>query len=179
MILSMHTRTFVGWMLVAVTLSLAIGIALGGGFAMYRAGMALDTAMANYDALKSHYNELLALNVKLQDALRTANGTTGKLLERVEGDDAAAVEAAGVATVIYERSPQIQVTFTGLRGLPVIPLPGQGQQLPRVMIPGRVRPLILAPDGDTRQAVFFYVSKDNRMDGPYNPEVVTPDVGVQ
>ena len=123
----------------------------------------------------------MELNGKLQDALGKMNATAGSLLNRVGQDESVLKEytddaqaSAGESTVIYERSPQLTIRFTGIRGLPIIPLPGNGQELPRVLIPGHVKPMILAPDGDARSAVFFYLDKKNRMHGPYAPEVVKP-----
>ena len=178
MSLIISVKTFVGWIVVTAVLALAIGIAIGGGYAIHQADAMIDSLHAkdneDYAALKKNFDIIMETNGKLQDALRSALGTGQHLLDRVNQDDAAAAEGLGDSTVIYERSPELQIRFTGIRGLPVIPLPGQGQQLPRVLIPGRVHPLILAPDGDARQAVIYYLDKHNRMRGPYLPEVVRP-----
>lgn len=181
----MSNKIFAGWIAVTAVLALAIGIGIGGGFAMHQADGVLDAMHArdktDYDALKRNFDELAAENAQLENALRATTVTGEKLLSRISQDDAAlkgfvddAEAAAGESTVIYERSPQLQIRFTGIRGLPILPLPGNGQQLPRVLIPGRVHPLILAPDGDTRSAVFFYLDKKNHLHGPYAPEVVKP-----
>jgi len=170
----MKIRTFAGWILVTAVLACAIGTGVGGGYAMHQADAVIDSLHAHdnesYAALKKDFDAIMETNAKLQVALRSALGSGRQLLDRANGDDA----AAGESTVIYETSPELQVRFTGIRGLPVIPLPGHGQQLPRVMIPGRVHPLILAPDGDARQAVFYYLNRENRLDGPYLPDVVRP-----
>lgn len=183
--LSMTKGTFAGWIGAAALVALSIGVMLGGGYAMHQADAVIDALhardKADYDALKKDFDAVMELNSKLQDALRLSTDAGAKLLGRVSQDDSAlkgfiddAEESAGESTVIYERSPELQIRFTGIRGLPILPLPGNGQQLPRVLIPGKVRPLILAPDGDTRSAVFFYLDKRNHLHGPYAPEVVKP-----
>ena len=174
--------------ILGLVVGLVLGVGIGGGFTMHEADQVIDTITGQRDAvakeyaeLKQNYDALNAEAAKMEDALRMMNGTAAKLLDRVHQDDSAlggmiddATNAAGESTVIYERSPQIQIRFTGIRGLPIIPLPGNGQNLPRVIIPGRVKPVILAPDGDTRQAVFYYADKRNHLHGPYAPEVVRP-----
>lgn len=88
----MNTKTFVGWIVVAAILSLAIGIGIGGGFAMHQADGVLDAMhardKADYDALKKNFDELAAENVQLEDALRQMNTTGMKLLDRVRQDEA-------------------------------------------------------------------------------------------
>jgi hypothetical protein len=183
--ITMSKQTLTGWIVATASIALAIGVAIGGGYAMHQADGVIDALhaadKASYDTLKNNFDDVMVLNGKLQDALRLSTAVGTKLLGRVGQDDAAlkgfiddAEESAGESTVIYERSPQLQIRFTGIRGLPILPLPGNGQQLPRVLIPGKVRPLILAPDGDARQAVFYYVDKKNHLHGPYAPEVVKP-----
>jgi hypothetical protein len=170
----MDKKIFAGWIAVAAVLALAIGVGIGGGFAMHQADAVIDAMhardKADYDALKKNFDELAAENAQLSNALRAVSQDDSALKGFV--DDA--TEAAGESTVIYERSPQLQIRFTGIRGLPILPLPGNGQQLPRVLIPGRVHPLILAPDGDARQAAYYYLDKKNHLHGPYAPEVVKP-----
>jgi hypothetical protein len=183
--MSMSKTTFYGSIALAVVLSLSIGVAFGGAFTMRQADAAIDAVHArdneDFAALKKNFDDIMALNGQLQATLGKMNATAGNLLNRVGQDESVLKEyvddaqaSAGESTVIYERSPQLQIRFTGIRGLPILPLPGNAQELPRVLIPGRVKPMILAPDGDARQAVFFYVDKRNRMRGPYAPEVVKP-----
>lgn len=181
MFVTMHIRAFVGWMFITAVLSLVIGGVSGGAYVTHQADAVIATAQTRYDSLKKDFDGIMTLNAQLQDALRRQNANVGNLLDRVGKDESVlgdyvsdAQATAGESTVIYERSPELQVRFTGIRGLPVLPLPGNGQQLPRVLIPGHVRPMILAPDGDARQAVFFYLDKRNRMRGPYVPVVVRP-----
>ena len=182
---TMSKSTFRGWILVTAMLALVIGLASGAGFTMSQANAAIDAIHTrdneDFSALKKSFDEVVAVNARLQDALGKMNSTAGNLLNRVGQDESVLKEyvddaqaSAGDSTVIYERSPQLQIRFTGIRGLPILPLPGNGQELPRVLIPGHVKPMILAPDGDARQAVFFYLDKKNRMRGPYSPEVVKP-----
>lgn len=71
------------------------------------------------------------------------------------------------STVIYERAPQLTLSL-GFRGLPVIPIGGQGDEAPHWVIPAKIKPVVL---GDARGAVYYYMSAENRMDGPYLPEV--------
>ncbi len=183
--LTMNRTTFYGSIALAAVLALSIGTAIGGGFAMHQADAAIDAIRvrdaADYAELKKNFDAIMELNGRLQDTLGKMNTTAGGLLNRVGQDESVLKEyvddaqaSAGESTVIYERSPQLTIRFTGIRGLPILPLPGNGQELPRVLIPGRVKPMILAPDGDARQAVFFYLDKKNRMHGPYAPEVVRP-----
>jgi cell division protein FtsB len=174
MFLTMKIRTFTGWLLAVAVLAFAAGVSVGGGYTVHQADGVIEELKTQYQALKNDRDQLANLNAKLQNALRSVNGAAGKLLDRANQDDAAAADDAGFATVIYETSPELRIRFTGIRGLPILPLPGNGQQLPRVLIPGRVHPMILAPDGDARQAVFFYVNREMRLDGPYLPEVVRP-----
>jgi hypothetical protein len=170
MYVQMHVRGFFGWLFITAVISLAIGVVAGGAYATHQADGVIKLSQQRYDKLKADFDAIMELNGKLQDALKNENAATGKLLDRTAQDE----ESTGDSTVIYERSPQIQISFTALRGLPVLPLPGNGQELPRVLIPGHVKPLILAPDGDARQAVFYYMDRKNRLDGPYLPEVVRP-----
>lgn len=174
MSLIINVKTFVGWLVVTAVLALAIGIAIGGGYAIHQADAVIDALHVKdneeYSALKKNFDSIAEINARLQNALRDSNGAVQQFADRA----ADACGHAGESTVIYETSPELQVRFTGIRGLPVIPLPGHGQQLPRVLIPGRVHPLILAPDGDARQAVFYYLNRENRLDGPYLPDVVRP-----
>jgi hypothetical protein len=182
--LTMNRTTFYGSIALAAALALSIGVAIGGGFAMRQADAAIDAIRAHdaeeYASLKTNCDSVVELNGRLQEALGKMNAAAGNLLSRVGQDESILKEyvddaqaSAGESTVIYERSPQLTIRLTGIRGLPILPLPGNGQELPRVLIPGRVKPMILAPDGDTRSAVFFYV-KNNRMQGPFLPEVVKP-----
>ena len=183
--LTMNKTTFYGSIALGVILALSIGLTAGAGFTMSQANAAVDAIhtrdAADYAELKKNFDGAMALNSRLQETLGKMNATAGSLLSRVGQDESVLKEytddaqaSAGDSTVIYERSPQLTIRFTGIRGLPILPLPGNGQELPRVLIPGHVKPMILAPDGDTRQAVFFYVDKRNRMHGPYAPEVVRP-----
>jgi hypothetical protein len=174
MFLTMKIRTFTGWLVATAVLAFAAGTGVGGGYTVHQADGVIEELKTRYEALKNDRDQLADLNAKLQNALRSVNGAAGKLLDRANQDDAAAAEGIGYSTVIYETSPELRIRFTGIRGLPVLPLPGNGQQLPRVLIPGRVHPMILAPDGDARQAVFFYVNREMRLDGPYLPEIVRP-----
>jgi hypothetical protein len=183
--LSMSKTTFRGWIIVTAVLALVIGMAGGAGFTMSQANAAIDDIHTRdneaYAALKKDYDTIMDLNGRLQETLGRMNSTAANLLGRVGQDETVlkqytddAQASAGDSTVIYERSPQLAIRFTGIRGLPILPLPGNGQELPRVLIPGHVKPMILAPDGDARSAVFFYLDKKNRMHGPYAPEVVKP-----
>ena len=183
--LAMSKSTFRGWIIVTAVLALVIGMAGGAGFTLRQANAAIDSIHAadteQLAGCKQNFDNIMELNGKLQDALRKMNATAGNLIGRVGEDESVlrqyvddAQASAGESTVIYERSPQLTIRFTGIRGLPILPLPGNGQELPRVLIPGHVKPMILAPDGDARQAVFFYLDKKNRMHGPYAPEVVRP-----
>lgn len=68
------------------------------------------------------------------------------------------------STVLYEPAPGLQLSL-GLRGLGVAP---SANETPRWVIPAKIKPLVLA---GTQGAEYYYLTSDNRMDGPYIPLV--------
>lgn len=80
------------------------------------------------------------------------------------------------STLLYETAPQLNLSITGLRGLPLIPIGVQGNSAPRWWIPAKIKPQTY---GDPRGAVYFYVrtdpnAADGRLltEGPYAPAQV-------
>jgi hypothetical protein len=74
-------------------------------------------------------------------------------------------------TLVYETPAVAQVSL-GLRsvlGMPVNLTPG-ANGAPRWWIPAKIKPQVY---GEARGAVYYYVSRDQRVDGPYFPEGVT------
>jgi hypothetical protein len=67
------------------------------------------------------------------------------------------------STVLYEAAPGLQLSL-GIRGVGLTP---SANQTPRWVIPARVKPLVLA---GTQGAEYYYMTPDNRLDGPYIPQ---------
>lgn len=85
-------------------------------------------------------------------------------------------EKFSASTLIYETAPQLNLSITGVRGLPIIPVGVQGNSAPRWWIPAKITPQTY---GDPRGAVYFYTRrdphyKDGRLltEGPFVPGVV-------
>jgi hypothetical protein len=70
------------------------------------------------------------------------------------------------STVLYEPAPGLSLNLSlGMRGLGVAP---SASETPRWVIPAKIKPLVMA---GTQGAVYYYMTVDNRMDGPYIPQV--------
>lgn len=155
------------WHLIAaMSLAIAIGVAIGGGFAIHEADRVIETERSVYAQQLQNASEQGA---SYKEALAVCISAGEGLLQRAQA-------GGDVNTVIYERMPPaLEIKITGIHGLPVIPLPRNAHAIPRWLIPGRVTPLMLAPEGDAAPvSVYFYVGKDNVLHGPIQPEIVTP-----
>ncbi|MBZ5662724.1 MAG: hypothetical protein LAO08_20170 [Acidobacteriia bacterium] len=153
----MTKKTAITWFLILGAIELALGFAGGAEYIMRKVdaldadrAAAQDKVDAAKDAIAKQY---ISTDVELNRELYLCQAN---FLE---------------STVIYERPPQLTLGFSGIRGLPVIPIGGQGDEAPHWLIPAKIKPMVL---GDSRGAVYYYMSRDNRMDGPYLPEVARP-----
>lgn len=68
------------------------------------------------------------------------------------------------STVLYEPSPGVQLSIS-LRGVGVAP---SANQTPRWVIPARIKPQVVS---GTPGGSYYYLTQDNRLDGPYVPEI--------
>ncbi len=148
-------RSVITWFLLLGAVELALGFAGGAEY-----------VMRQWDAMDSVRSVERVKDEKLRnETTERLNQTAVSLSQQLF----ACQENFEESTVIYERPPQLTLGFSGFRGLPVIPIGGQGDEAPHWMIPAKVKPIVL---GDSRGAVYYYMSRENRMDGPYLPDVV-------
>lgn len=157
----MRKDTAITWILVVSAVSLALGFAGGAEYVMRRVD-ALDgaRAAAQQKTEAARQDDWNKLELTLKNSQQAADVLgTGFTNCRAQFDQ---------STVIYERAPQLTLGFSGIRGLPVIPIGAQGDEAPHWLIPAKIKPMVL---GDSRGAVYYYMTRDNRMDGPYLPEV--------
>lgn len=153
----MTKKSAITWMLLIGVIAMVLGFAGGAEYVMRRVD-ALDAARESEQAQINAQRE--ERSKQYADA---AVGLTAQL--------AACQTQFEESTVIYERPPQLTIGFSGIRGLPVIPVGGQGDEAPHWLIPAKIKPIVL---GDSRGAVYYYMNRENRMDGPYLPEVARP-----
>ena len=158
-----------GHILTAAAIGIVLGVAGGGLFAIHEADQIIARINSVHtEALQNASEE----ENQYKEALAGCTGSGLKLLDRVKND-----EGDGTNTVIYERTPPtLKIAITGIHGLPILPMPSNGHAIPRLLIPGRVQPIELAPDGDAAPGmVYFYVdAATNTLHGPMPIETVTP-----
>lgn len=85
-------------------------------------------------------------------------------------------EYFSASTLIYDSAPRLDLSITGVPGLPVIPVGMQTNANARWFIPARIKPQTY---GESRGAVYFYARRDpgysdGRLltEGPFVPESV-------
>lgn len=147
---------------------LLVAISFAGGFGV--GGLIIsDLVMSRMDGLQSAAE---ARNASDRDALEQNNSTLRAAVT-------ACHEFLSTGTVLYETTPRLDLAITGLRGLPVIPIGGSAQAIPRWYIPAKIKPLSYS-DGP-RAGVYYYVKpdpafEDGRLstEGPFVPEQVNP-----
>lgn len=145
------------WILIVGVLDLALGFAGGAEYVMRKVdAMDADRAAAQEKSETQRNNQERGIEQAAMELTQELTSCQANFQE---------------STVIYERPPQLTLGFSGMRGLPVIPIGGQGDEAPHWLIPAKVKPLVL---GDSRGAVYYYMNSENRMDGPYLPETVKP-----
>ncbi|MGA7793440.1 MAG: hypothetical protein WCA19_10405 [Candidatus Acidiferrales bacterium] len=120
-----------------------------------------EYAMSRMDALEGPREVERAKDAtKQREAFQQVEQTAEQLSQQVM----ACNSAFATQTVLYEPAPGLQLSL-GLHGLGVAP---SANQAPKWVIPARVKPLVLA---GTQGAVYYYMTADNRLDGPYIPQV--------
>jgi hypothetical protein len=151
------------WYWMGTLLSLALGFAGGAEYTMQRVEKLDAQRLARDEQIAGQRNQVDAARDLAIGNLRTAS-------ETFAAANAACQERFAEGTLVYETPAVAQVSM-GLRsvlGMPVNLTPG-ANVAPRWWIPVKIKPQVY---GEAHGAVYYYVSRDQRVDGPYFPEGV-------
>lgn len=141
--------------------SLVLGFAGGAEYVMRRVD-ALDAQRQARD------QEIAAQTNKFEAARDEAMTQLRAQSEIFAQANAACRQQFSQGTLLYETPAAAQVSL-GVRsvlGMPVNMTPG-ANVAPRWWIPAKIKPQVY---GAAQGAVYYYVSTDNRVDGPYLPD---------
>ena len=146
----MRVKTAIAYAIAIAVIFGVVGVAAGGEYVMSQA----DVLDAQRAVQQRKVNE---------DRVDTMNRYEQTAVELNRQLYACQVQFQA-STVLYEPAPGLQLSL-GLRGVGIAP---SANQTPRWVIPARVKPQVLSgsPGG-----LYYYLTSDNRMDGPYVPQV--------
>ena len=141
--------------------SLVLGFAGGAEYVMRRVD-ALDAQRQARD------QEIAAQNNKFEAARDEAITQLRSQSEIFAQANAACRQQFTEGTLLYETPPAAQVSqgVRSILGMPVNMTPG-ANVAPRWWIPAHIKPQVY---GGAQGAVYYYISQDNRADGPYLPD---------